>query len=78
VFFLLFYVRDLFQKILMTRIVDLSTFKTLVVRVQCFSAGTFNINAWISHNQKTLNLIDHIFIDRRRYSSILDVIFQGD
>jgi len=40
-FFLFFYVRALFQKILMVRIVDLATFKTLVVRVQCFGAETF-------------------------------------
>jgi hypothetical protein len=36
-----FYVRGLFQKIIMVRIVDLAAFKTLVVRVLCFSAETF-------------------------------------
>jgi len=39
--FSFFYVRALFQKILMVRIVDLATFKTLVVKGQCFGAETF-------------------------------------
>ena len=47
--------------------------KILVVKSTMFSHRNIHKYTWISPDGKTHNQIDHILIDRRRHSSILDV-----
>jgi hypothetical protein len=58
------------------RLVNFATSKNLVVKSTMFSHHRIYKYTWISPNGKTHNQIDHILIERRRHSSILDVIFQ--
>ena len=55
------------------RIVIFATSKNLVVKSTMFPYQNVHKYTWTSPNGKTHNQIDHIFIDRRRHSSILDV-----
>ena len=55
------------------RIVKFATSKNLVVNSTMFPHRNFHKYTWTSPNGKTHNQIDHILIDRRRHSSILDV-----
>jgi hypothetical protein len=55
------------------RIVNVTTSKNPVVKSMMFLHRNFHKYTWISPYWKTHNQIDHILIDRRRQSSILDV-----
>jgi hypothetical protein len=55
------------------RVVNLATSKNLVVESTMFPHHSIHKYTWTSPGGKTHNQIDHILIDRRRHSSILDV-----
>jgi len=55
------------------RIVSFATSKNLVVKCMMFLHLNIHMYTWTSPDGKTQNQIDHILIDRRRHSSILDV-----
>ena len=55
------------------RLVNFATFKNLVVKGTVFPHRNIHKYTWTSHDRKNHNQIDHIMIDRRRHSSILDV-----
>jgi hypothetical protein len=55
------------------RVVNFATSKNLVVKSTMFPRRSIHKYTWTSPDRKTHNRIDHILIDRRRHSSILDV-----
>jgi hypothetical protein len=55
------------------RTVNFSTSQNLVVKSTMFPHRNIHKNTWTVPDGKTGNHIDHIFIDRRWHSSILDV-----
>ena len=55
------------------RIVNFVTSKNLVVKSTIFPHRNIHNYTWTSPDEKTHNKIDHILIERRRHSSILDV-----
>jgi len=55
------------------RIVTFATSKNLVVKSTMFRHRNIHKYTWTSPDGKTHNQIDHILIDRRRHTSILDV-----
>jgi endonuclease/exonuclease/phosphatase family metal-dependent hydrolase len=60
------------------RVVNIATSKNLVVKSTMFPHHSIHKYTWTSPDGKTHNQSDHILIDRRRYSSILDVTsFRG-
>jgi endonuclease/exonuclease/phosphatase family metal-dependent hydrolase len=60
------------------RVVNFATCKNIVVKSTMFKHRSIHKHIWTSSNRQTLNQIDHILIDRRWNSSILDVrTFRG-
>jgi len=55
------------------RILNLATSKNLVVKSTMFPPRNIHKHTWTSRDGKTHNQTDHILIDRRSHSSILDV-----
>ena len=55
------------------RIVNFATSKNLVVKRTMFPHRDIHKHTWTSPDEKMHNQIDHILIDRRRQSRILDV-----
>jgi endonuclease/exonuclease/phosphatase family metal-dependent hydrolase len=55
------------------RIVNFATSKNLVFKSTMFQHRNIHKYTWTSPDRQTHNQIDHILIDRRRHSSILDV-----
>jgi len=55
------------------RIVNSATSKNLVVKSTLFSHRNIHKCTWTSPDGKTDNQIDHILIDRRWHSSVVDV-----
>jgi hypothetical protein len=55
------------------RIVNFATSKNLVAKSTIFPHRKIRKFNWTSPDGKTQNLTDHILIDRRWHSSILDV-----
>jgi len=55
------------------RIVNFATSKNLVVKSTMFPHRNIHKYTWASPDRKNQNQIDHILIDRRWHSSILDV-----
>ena len=55
------------------RIVNFATSKNLVIKSTMFPHRDIHKYTWTSPVGNTHNQIDHILIDRRRHSSILDV-----
>jgi hypothetical protein len=55
------------------RVVNFATSNNLVVRSMMLPHQNFHKYNWTAPDGKTHNQIDHILIDRRRHSSILDV-----
>jgi hypothetical protein len=55
------------------RVVNFATSKNLIVKRTMFPYHNIHKFAWTSPDGKTCNQIDHILIDRRQHSSILDV-----
>jgi exonuclease III len=60
-----------YKKLIM--IMELATSKNLIVKSRMFPYCNIYKFTWTSHDGKPHNQIDHILIDRRRHSSILDV-----
>jgi len=54
-------------------IVNFATSKNLVVKSMMFPHQNIHKYTWTSSDGKTQNQIDHILIDRRWHSSILDI-----
>jgi hypothetical protein len=55
------------------RIVNFATSENLVIKSTMFPHRKIHKHTWTSPEGNTHNQIDHILIDRRRHSSILDV-----
>jgi exonuclease III len=55
------------------RLVKFSTSKNLVVKSTMFPHHNIYKYTWTSPDGKTHNQIDHILVDRRRHSNVLDV-----
>jgi endonuclease/exonuclease/phosphatase family metal-dependent hydrolase len=55
------------------RVVNFATSKNLVVKSTMFPHRKIHKHTWTSPEGNTHNRIDHVLIDRRRHSSILDV-----
>jgi hypothetical protein len=55
------------------KVVNFTTSKYLVVRSTIFSHCSIHKYTWTSPDGQTHNQIDHVLIDRRWHSSILDV-----
>jgi len=55
------------------RLVNFATSKNLVVKNTMFPHRNIHKYTWTSPDGKTHNQIDHVFIDRRWHSSVLDV-----
>jgi endonuclease/exonuclease/phosphatase family metal-dependent hydrolase len=55
------------------RAVIFATSRNLVIKNTMFPHRSFHKYTWTSPDGKTHNQIDHILIDRRRHSSVLDV-----
>ena len=55
------------------RLVNFETSKNLVVKSTMFPHRNIHNYTWTSPDGKTHNQIDHILIDRRSQSSVLDV-----
>jgi len=55
------------------RLVNFATSKNLVIKSMMFPHRNIHKYTWTSPDGDTHNQIDHILIDRRRHSSILDV-----
>jgi hypothetical protein len=55
------------------RVVNFATSKNLVVKNTMFPHRSIHKYAWTSPDGQTHNPIDHILIDRRRHSNILNV-----
>jgi hypothetical protein len=54
-------------------VVNFATSKNLVVKSTVFPHHNTRKCNWTSHKEKTDDQIDHVLIDRRWHSSILDV-----
>jgi endonuclease/exonuclease/phosphatase family metal-dependent hydrolase len=55
------------------RVANFATSKNLVVKSKMFPHRKIHKYTWTSPDGKTHNQIDHVLVDRRRQSSILDV-----
>jgi hypothetical protein len=55
------------------RVVNFAASKNLVVKSTMFTHPKIHKYTWTSPDGDTHNQIDHVLIDRRRHSSILDV-----
>jgi endonuclease/exonuclease/phosphatase family metal-dependent hydrolase len=55
------------------RIINFSTLKNLIVKSTTFPHHDIHKHTWNSPDCVTHNQIDHVLIDKRRYSNILDV-----
>jgi endonuclease/exonuclease/phosphatase family metal-dependent hydrolase len=55
------------------RVVNFATSKNLIVKSTMIPHCNIHTFTWTSPDGKTHNQIDHILIDRRRHSSLLDV-----
>jgi hypothetical protein len=61
------------HKISGVRVVNFATSKNTVVKSTMFPHRSLHKYTWTSPDGQTYNHIDHILIDRRQHSSILDV-----
>ena len=60
------------------RIVNFATSKNLVVKSTMFPPRNIHKCTWTSPDGQTHNQFDHILIDRRRHSSIMDYAVSGE
>jgi hypothetical protein len=59
--------------IIRVSVVNFATFKNLTAKNTMFPHRNIRKYTRISQDGKTLNQIDHILVDRRRHSNVLDV-----
>jgi hypothetical protein len=59
------------------KVVNFATSKNLIVKCTMFPHRNIHKYTWASPGGKTHNHIDHILINRRRHSSVLDVDHSG-
>jgi hypothetical protein len=60
------------------RVVNFATSKNLIVKSTIFTHRDIHKHTWTSPDSVTQNQIDHVLIDKRRHSNILDVCsFRG-
>jgi hypothetical protein len=60
------------------RVVNFETSKNIIVKNTTFSHHNIHKHIWTSHDGVTHNQIDHVLIDKRWHSNILDVLsFRG-
>jgi endonuclease/exonuclease/phosphatase family metal-dependent hydrolase len=57
------------------RVVTFATSKSLIVKSTTFPHRDIRKRTWTSFDDVTHNQIDHVLIDKRRHSNILDVCF---
>jgi hypothetical protein len=55
------------------RVVNSATLKNLIVKSTTFPQCNIHKHTWTSPDGVTHNQIDHVLIDKRRHSNILDV-----
>jgi hypothetical protein len=55
------------------RLVNVATYKNLRVKSRMFPHSNIHKYTWTSPDGKTHDQIDHILVDRRRHSNVLDV-----
>jgi hypothetical protein len=55
------------------RVVNFATSKNLRVKSTMFPHSNIHKYSWMSPGGKTYNQIDHIVVDRRRHSNVLDI-----
>jgi hypothetical protein len=55
------------------RAINFATSKNLIVKSTCFKHKDIHKATWVAPNSTTRNQIDHIMIDKRRHTNILDV-----
>ena len=60
------------------RLVDFASAKNMVISSTCFPHKEIDKQTWRSPDGKTNNQIDHILIDKRNASSILDLNHAGE
>jgi len=60
------------------RILNIATSKNMVVKSTMFPHRNIHKYTWTTPDWKTHNQIDHISIDKRRHSSILDTHFSEE
>jgi hypothetical protein len=62
----------------LVKVVNFDTYKNRIVKTATFPHRDIHKFTWTSPDRKINNQIDHIFIDRRRHSSVLVVrTFRG-
>jgi endonuclease/exonuclease/phosphatase family metal-dependent hydrolase len=54
------------------RVINFATSKNLIVKSTMFQDQNIHKYTWTSPDGKTVNQIDHILVDRRRHSNVLD------
>jgi hypothetical protein len=59
-------------------IINFATSKNMIVKSTMIPHRNIHKFTWISPDEKTHSQIDHILIDRRQDSSVLDVRFSGE
>lgn len=59
------------------RIIDFATSKNMVVLSTCFPRKDIHKYTWRSPDGKTHNQIDHVLIDKRGASGIMQVVVSG-
>lgn len=55
------------------RLIDFATSKNMIISSTCYIHPDIHKQTWVSPDGQTINQIDHILIDRRHGTNILDV-----
>jgi hypothetical protein len=61
-------------RIMGVRLVNFATSKNLTVKNMMFPHSNIHKYTWTSPDGKTHNQIDHIVVERRRHSNVLDIL----
>ncbi|XP_026827597.1 craniofacial development protein 2-like [Ooceraea biroi] len=55
------------------RVINFATGRNMIIKSTCFKHKNIHKQTWISSDGNTINQIDHVLVDRRRHTNILDV-----
>jgi len=55
------------------RVINFATGKNLIIKSTYFKHKSIHKQTWISPDGNTLNQIDHVLVDKRRHTNVLDV-----